>query len=92
MISAPASANAGYQRIDWRNHQVNVERKFRVGSQRRHDARADCEIGNKVSVHHIDMDEICAGNFGRPNFFGKAREISGKDGWCDLNGLRHALS
>jgi hypothetical protein len=81
-----------HKRVNWRDHQVNIEQEFRVGPQRCDDARPNCEIWHKVPVHYINMDEIGAGSFNGPNFFGKAREISGKDGRCDLNGLGHAPS
>ena len=67
------------------NHQVAIERQFRMFPERGDDGRADGDIGDEVAIHHIDVDHGAATALGRGDFVGQAGEVGGKDGWNELD-------
>ena len=69
-----------------------VEGLFRVGAQRLHDQRPDGEVGNEMSVHHIDMDEVRAGSFDRFHLRPQAGEIRRENGWRDADRSYHGAT
>ena len=69
--------------IDWRDHQMDVERFLRVRAERLHHNGADGEVGHEVAVHHVDMDPVGAGLVDRAHFIAEFGEIGGKDGRRD---------
>ena len=78
------------ERIHRRNHQMHVERLFRMRLDRFHDRRADGDIGHEMAVHDIDMDEIGARLLDRLDLGAQAREIGRKNGRSDADGAGHA--
>jgi hypothetical protein len=56
------------------DHEVAVEEEVGVRPQRTHDRRADGEVRNEVSVHHIDVQQIGHGRHSI-HFRAEAREI-----------------
>ena len=74
--------------VDRRDHQMHVERKFRVRPQGLHHIRADGDVRHEMAVHDVDMDPVRAGSVQRANFFAQHREVAGKDGRTD-QGLGH---
>ena len=79
MPSAPASAKASMIGIDRRDHQMHVERFFRVRAERLHHGRSDGDVGHEMAVHHIDMDEIGACLLDGLDFRAQSREIGGQN-------------
>ena len=67
------------------DHQVAVERQFGVLADRGDDGRPDGDVGDKVAVHHVDMDDGAAAALGRGDFIGEAGKVGGKDGWDELD-------
>ena len=67
------------ERIDRRDHQVDVERLLRVRPERLHHRRADREVGDEMAVHHVDMDPVGAGLVDRAHFLAEPGEIGGED-------------
>ena len=59
------------------DHQMHVKQKARPGAQRADNGGADCNIGYKVPVHHINMQHIRAGLLHTAHFLRKLRKISG---------------
>ena len=63
--------------INRRDHQVNVERLWRVRAKRFHDPWPDGEIGDEMAVHDVDMDPVAACVVDRAHFLAKFREVGG---------------
>ncbi len=61
------------------DHQVDIERELRHFFQSFNDQRPYREVWHKMSIHHIDMQEIRARPFDRCNFICKASKIGGQD-------------
>ena len=40
------------------NHQMHVEYFFRSGTDGFDDGRAESDVGNEMTVHHVDVDVI----------------------------------
>jgi hypothetical protein len=64
--------------IDWRNHQVHVERFGCMGLERPHDLRANGNVGHKMTIHYIDVDKVGACPFNRLDLCAQPREIRGE--------------
>ena len=67
------------ERVDRRDHQVDVERLGRVRAERFHDGGPDRQVGHEMAVHHIDVDPVGAGLIDRTHFLAKAGEVRGED-------------
>src|SRR5215217_3985230 len=74
--------------IGRRDHQVAVEHLVRHPADRLHYRRAKADIGNEVTIHHVDMDIVRAGLDDRPDFIPQPRKVGGQDGWRDAKGAR----
>ena len=70
------------------DHQVHIERHVRDALQRSHDRRADGDVRDEVSVHHVDVNEIGAAAFGGSHRLTERGEIGGEDRRSDLHGHR----
>ena len=66
--------------IDRRDHQMDIERLFGVRPERLHHHGADGDVGDKMAVHHIDMDDIGAGCLDRLDFRAQPRK-NRQTGW-----------
>ncbi len=68
----------GDDAVDGLHHQVDVDRDRRLGPQRLADQRPDCQIGNVMVVHHVEVEKVGAGGDHRPHFVAQSREIRGE--------------
>ena len=75
--------------INRRNHEVHIERQVAVFSYRSYNRRTDCDVGDEVSVHDVDMNEICACFGDCSNFFTQARKVAGEYRGCDAQVFLH---
>ena len=57
------------------NHQVSLERQARHPPERVHDRRTNRDVGNKMSVHHIDVDSIGSGSLSFHYLLAEARKV-----------------
>ena len=62
------------------DHQVAVERQLGDGAQGLDHGRAEGDVGDKVAVHDIDVDDGAAAALGRGDFVGEMGEVGGEDG------------
>src|SRR4051794_16176401 len=67
------------ERIDRRNHQMDVERFGCVRAKRLHDRWTDRDVGYEVTVHHIDMNPVGARLVDRAHFLAEPGEVGGED-------------
>ena len=65
------------------DHQMHIERKFRLLAHEIDNHRAERNVVDEVTVHDIAMDPIGAGFLDGMDFLGQAREVGGKDGRSD---------
>ena len=63
------------------DHQVTVERQVGDLTQRLDHRRPHGEVGDKVAVHDVDMDNRAATALGGLDFQGQLREVGREDGW-----------
>src|SRR6476619_6343168 len=57
-------------------HQMHIQGMIRDFSQRTDHRSAECEIGNKVSVHDIDMEPLGSACNGTFHLFSQASQVS----------------
>ena len=81
----------GDKAVNRLDHQVNVNRHLYMGPNRFADQWADCQIGNIMVVHHIEMDDICAGRYDIADFFAQTSEVGRQYARSDAVG-RHVFS
>ena len=67
------------ERVDRRDHQMDVERLGGVRAERLHHRRADREVGHEMAVHHVDVDPVGAGLVDRAHFLAEPGEVGGED-------------
>ena len=65
------------------NHQVHINRRTRVRTQRGANHRTESEVGHIVVVHHVKMNHVCAGGDHVAHFFAQAGKIGGKNAGGD---------
>ena len=58
-----------------RDHQVDIEGRGGRFPDRRHDRRADGDVGDEPAVHHVDVEQVGARLLHRPDLFGQAAEV-----------------
>ena len=63
------------------DHQVAVERKVGDLAQGLNHRRAHGEIGHKVAIHDVDVDNRAATALGSLDLNGQLREVGREDGW-----------
>jgi hypothetical protein len=69
-----------------------IEGLFGVGAQRSDNQRPYGEVGDKMAVHHVDMDEIRAGLFDRFHLRSQAGEIRRENGGRDADRSCHGAT
>jgi hypothetical protein len=79
----------GDEGIDRRDHQMYVERQCAVRFERLDHVRANGDVGDEMSVHHVDMDVVGAGVGNRSNLLAQARKVGGKYRGSDARRLLH---
>ena len=67
------------ERVDRRDHQMDVERLGGVRAKRFDHRRADGEVGHEMPVHHVDVHPVGAGRVHRAHFLAEPGEIGGQD-------------
>ena len=75
--------------VDWRDHEMNVERQRRMWTQRFDYHRADRDVGDEMAIHNIDMNPISPRRFDGAHFLTEAREICAQDRRGDADGIGH---
>ena len=66
----------GDKGIGVRNHEVDVEGQLSDFSERRYDRRTDGQIGDEMSVHDIDMEDVGPRPFHGCHFLGQSGKVS----------------
>ncbi len=65
------------------DHQMNIERKFRLLADKIDDRRAERNVVNEMAVHDVAMDPIRAGFLDPCDFVGQAGKVGGENGRRD---------
>ena len=73
------------ERVGRRDHQMHVHHRRHMRPKRRHDRRADGQVGHEMPVHHIHMHPVRARRLDRPHLLAQPREIGRQDGGGDLD-------
>jgi len=73
----------GDEAIDGFDHQVDVNRYLHMRSNCLTDERPDCQIGNIMIVHDIEMDDIGAGCHDVADFFTETGKVGGQNARSD---------
>ncbi len=66
------------QRID--DHEVNVQRNRSEPTHGLNEDRSEGEIWDELSVHHVDVEEVCSRAGHARDLVSQAGEIGGQDG------------
>ena len=74
------------------DHHVAVEGQAGDSSQRLDDRRPEGEVGHKVAVHHVNMDNGSSAPFSGLDFFAQSGEVGRKNGWKQLDQDATSLS
>jgi hypothetical protein len=69
------------------DHQVDVERDPRDLAQALDHRRPQGQVGDEVSVHHVDVQPVRAGALGSRDLLAQAGEVAGEDRGGDEDGL-----
>lgn len=67
------------------DHQVAVERQLRDRPNGFHDWRAKGDVGHKMTVHHVHVDDGAAATLGASDLVGQVRKVRGQDGKSKFN-------
>jgi hypothetical protein len=52
-----------------------------VWAKRLYDSRANGDVGDKMSIHDIDMNPVTSGGINGPHFFSQSGKVSGQNRW-----------
>ena len=72
-----------------RDHQMHIEWDGRDRVKSRHDGNTNTYLGNKVSIHDVDVNQVCSSIFNGLYGLAKRTKVSRKYGWCDAHCLGH---
>jgi hypothetical protein len=75
----PIGAGFGERRYEFVgsfNHEMTIERDTANLLERGDDRRTDCEIGDEVAIHDVDVQKGCPALDGRLGFCAKAGKVS----------------
>ena len=64
---------------------MDIERKLGDTAHGFHDQGSDRDVGDKMPIHHIDVDVVRPCPFNRLHFFSQSGEIRRQDGGCNLS-------
>jgi hypothetical protein len=84
----PIGAGFGERRYEFVgsfNHEMTIERDTANLSERGNDGRTDCEIGDEVAVHDVDVQNGRPALDGRLRFCAEAGKVSRENGGSELN-------
>jgi hypothetical protein len=76
-------------RIAGRDHQMNIERLAAARPQRLHDVGPNGDVGDKMSVHHIDMDPVRTGFIDCAHLLAELGKVPRKDRRRDDEAAMH---
>ena len=73
---------------------MDVERQLRRAADRLDDERADADVRDELSVHHVHVDPVGARRFHRAYLFAQTGDVGREDRRSDLRYARrhHTLS
>lgn len=71
--------------VDGRDHEVSVDGSFCVFLDSGDDGRPEGEVGDEVSVHDIEVEEVGAGILDIAHFLSEDGEVGGEEGGGDLH-------
>jgi hypothetical protein len=69
----------GDEKIGMLDHQVAIERNFEVRAETLHHRRTYGEIGDKVAVHDVEMEDGTTARDGLFGVSGELSEVGGED-------------
>ena len=67
------------------DHQVAVEREFGEGADGLDHGWAKGNVGDKVAVHHVHVNDGSAAVYGAVDLVGEMREVRGENRECKFN-------
>src|SRR3954454_14251527 len=68
-----------------RDHQMHVQRKLGYLPDRSDDWGTNCNVGHKMSIHYIDVQQMGARLFHLPYVFPKRCKVCREDGGLNAN-------
>ena len=68
---------------------MHIERLCAVWAKRLYDSRANGDIGDKMSVHDINMNPVTSGGINGPDFFSQSGKVSGQNRWRNADRAGH---
>ena len=71
------------ERIHGGDHQVDVEGQARVRAQAGDDRGAETDVGDEMTVHHVEMEPVGAGGLDGADLLGEAGEVGGEEARAD---------
>ena len=81
----PGVGKRGDELVGILDHQVAIERQVGDLAQAFHHRRPDGDVGHKMAVHDVDVDDRAAAALGRGNLVRQMGKIRREDGWQQLN-------
>jgi hypothetical protein len=76
---APGLGKGVYERIHRRDHQVHVERLFRMRTKLLDHGRAEGQVRHEMAVHDIDVDHVGASMVDGPDFLTETGKVCGEN-------------
>ena len=61
------------------NHQMNVQRQLRQSPHGLDHRNAKAQVGHKVAVHHVEMEDLRPGSLQRLDFARQMTEVGGQE-------------
>ncbi len=81
----PGLGEVGDEDVGVLDHQVAVEGEVGRLAKGFEHRKAKREVGHKMAVHHIDVDDLRATPLGGGNIAAEVGEVGGEDGWKYFN-------
>ena len=83
-VTRTCIGKVGDDPVDGLNHQVHVNGRLdAVLDECAADQRADCQVGNKVIVHDIEVNDVGAGCECGAYVLAQSSEVGGENRRCD---------
>ena len=70
---------------------MHIERLGAVWAKRLYHRGANGDVGDKMSVHDIDMNPVTSSGINGPYFFSQSGKVSGQNRWRNANRAGHIL-
>jgi hypothetical protein len=65
-----------HQSVRVRHHEVHIEWQFREAAHRRAHRRSEGEVGDEVTIHHVEVEKIRTGHLDGANLVGDVSQIT----------------